>query len=97
MVYMRLMTNEDRKNGLKAASVIAGREVVVDYTTGLKRVHVNTDTYRNSHGKQPRGRGNWWFDIAGESYAINAYYTEAKNKARAYAVMHGVRFIQVLP
>lgn len=55
-----------------------------------RRMTFDTTAYRHSHGKEPRGEGNWAFSDAfapGASDPIfwkNGTYSEAKKAARAY-------------
>lgn len=34
----------------------------------LSQIEVSNDEYRFYYGKQPSGRGNWYFDIGGSQY-----------------------------
>jgi len=61
------------------------------------RVYVNTDKYRWSHGKKPRGKGQWWFEIGSDDFGLNATYGEAVKAARKKAELEGVNEIYVLP
>jgi hypothetical protein len=62
-------------------------------------VEVNTRTYEFSHGKLPRGRGYWAFEINGETLWSNPHqpYGEAVSDARKVAVIRGAREVKVLP
>ena len=58
----------------------------------MKR-NFNNSKYLAAHGREPRGRGNWWFKCGGIAYAAptNLTLTEAKK-----AVMRDInrRFFQ---
>jgi len=51
---------------------------------------VNTSEYRAAHGKEPRGKGRWMFDLGRENgewheFAMNANYGTALAAAKAEA------------
>ena len=69
-----------------------------------KRVHmpqnavlVYINKYQASHGKNPRGRGLWAFEIGGKTNFFRGTYTEAKGKAVRFAANKGIRKVYVLP
>ena len=46
-------------------------------------IEIKTDLYINAHGKPPRGRGNWWFEILNrQCYYSDASYGQAVKAAR---------------
>ena len=65
-------------------------------------IEVNTNRYQFSHGKMPRGRGNWCFYMSrsdndpNKQFWINdASYAEAKKQAIKKARELGVTIITV--
>jgi hypothetical protein len=54
-------------------------------------IEVNTTQYQFSHGKSPRGYGQWAFFFDGESEPqwYNGKFSDAKKMAIAYAVTKG--------
>lgn len=62
-------------------------------------IEFNTREYEFSHGKQPRGYGQWafFFDSDPEPFWATGSYAEAKKMAKAYAVSKGYREIKVGP
>ena len=63
----------------------------------LGSVRVSTIKYWYSHSKKPRGKGHWWFEIAGKERSFVGSYGEASLRARRIAASMGVREIRVLP
>lgn len=64
----------------------------------LKEIRVDTNTYRASHGKEPKGNsGMWMFDINGKEYTFNGNYGDAKKQAMKKAKELGAYSIKVLP
>lgn len=71
------------------------------------KVEVKTEQYEFSHGKQPRGFGNWFFcpaehygklDYFNHCYALSQQtYTSAKLNAMKLAKMKGVSSLVVCP
>lgn len=67
-------------------------------------VIVSTSNYEFTHGKKPRGRGYWCFDIAGKDFWVPkdgsgegaVMYSEAKKRAVSEAVKQNVYQITVL-
>lgn len=61
----------------------------------------DTREYRFSHGREPRGRGAWAFEVNGHTVwaqkngIMSMTYTEAKKAIRAQ--FPGVRTFKVLP
>ena len=49
------------------------------------KVRVNTDTYKFSHGKDPKGYGCWWFQVGPHEVTFAGTYTEAKQQAVRFA------------
>ena len=46
-------------------------------------IEINTSKFVNSHGKNPKGRGNWWFGIFDyQCYYSDASYGQAIKAAR---------------
>ena len=60
-------------------------------------IRVSTREYEFSHGKQPKGRGHWAFQIGERVGFIDGTYTEAKKLAGKQAKQEGVEIIEVLP
>jgi hypothetical protein len=68
-------------------------------------VSLNTREYVNAHGKEPRGRGTWIFELRGSlrrndsEFASNPMqkYSEAIADARRLAVSRGATEIVVKP
>ena len=62
------------------------------------KVRVNTTEYQWTHGKTPRGRGNWLIGINGKVYetAWNSTVTEAVKQAAAQAKATGEKFFEVV-
>jgi len=74
-------------------------------------VRVDTEEYQGSHGRKPRGRGNWMFAFGIEAYnetkkgkydrpgvmTFNDTYGGALKKAKAHAKKIGKEPIYVLP
>ena len=56
------------------------------------------EQYKNEHGVYPRGRGNWAFEISGDTFwpGPGMTYSSAKEKAQKEAVIRGVHVIKVL-
>lgn len=49
------------------------------------KLRIETGQYQFAHGKNPRGRGYWWFEAnTGETFQIDATYSEAKKAALAH-------------
>jgi len=63
------------------------------------KINVYTHKFKFSHGKEPRGRGFWAFDIAGETvYSKGSMtYADAKKMAIEKAKAKGKTAIYVLP
>lgn len=61
-------------------------------------IRVETNKYKNSHGKAPRGYGQWAFKIGGEYYFYPpSSYAVAQAKAKAEARKQKVTFMEVAP
>lgn len=65
-------------------------------------VYVETNEFFNSHGKQPKGRGIWVFEIDGKNYwfsktGIGMTYGEAKKEAIKIANKVGAFRVKVIP
>jgi hypothetical protein len=45
-------------------------------------IEINTRPYLASHGQEPRGFGNWWFEILNWQYYYQDHYGKAINAAR---------------
>jgi hypothetical protein len=58
-----------------------------------KNMNCSTTQYLASHGKKPRGNGNWAFGNLDEIMFINGTYSKAKKQAAA----HFKGWFQVLP
>lgn len=54
----------------------------------MATVYFDASPYKRSHGKAPRGRGNWAFRIEGvaEIFFANGLLMDAKSQARAKAL-----------
>ena len=61
------------------------------------QVQVSTSMYQFSHGKMPRGKGNWAFNIRGEVVFLPGMYSDVKITARKMANESGVSTIKLLP
>lgn len=66
------------------------------------KVEFNSHEYQFSHGKQPRGYGNWGFFFDDEQDVTKAYwsvgkFSEAKKMAVAFAAGRGHRVVRVAP
>jgi len=62
-------------------------------------IQFDTADYRRSHGKQPKGRGRWAFDIQGDwHFTPRAMtFTEAKQWAAEQARAVGASTVNVGP
>lgn len=63
----------------------------------MSRVEVSTTDYRFSHGREPRGRGDWAFFFEGEAEPrfFRGSFAEAKKQAEAAARAAQVRRVKV--
>lgn len=64
----------------------------------MYRIEISTTDYQFSHGKEPRGTGQWAFIFDGnydEPYWAYGSYTQASNDARKLAVAKGFTKIAV--
>lgn len=59
---------------------------------------VETSDYVNAHGKEPKGRGHWMFEIGSEEWEAKGTqnYGQAVLNAKQYARQHGVTVISVM-
>jgi hypothetical protein len=63
----------------------------------------DTTSFENSHGRKPRGRGNWGFSFGCDSddprhwVFFSGSFTEAKRQAKALADSRGTDVVVVLP
>lgn len=73
-------------------------ETVADYVEAMPapigRVHVSTSQYERSHGRSPRGQGNWafFFDASlplDGAFWFNGLYSDAKQAAKVEAARRG--------
>ena len=48
------------------------------------RIEFTTRDYEASHGRKPRGRGLWLFDIDGNEFLVYGTLTEAKKQCRQH-------------
>lgn len=48
------------------------------------RIEFTTREYEARHGKKPRGRGCWWFEIQGDEFHAFGTLTEAKKTCREH-------------
>jgi hypothetical protein len=68
-----------------------------------RNLRIDKSDYHRSHGKEPRGRGNWWFELSNEFRSewwvakIGSPYMDACNQARHRAHLRGWTQIKVLP
>jgi hypothetical protein len=71
-------------------------------------IKFTTANYERSHGKAPRGRGNWGFqrtngvfaydrDLHGQIFWFSGTYQEAKRKAVRSNLYHPDELLAVLP
>lgn len=62
-------------------------------------VEVRTSEFQMSHGKMPRGRGCWIFEIGGEQFQSDgsATYREALHDAKLIAAASGHTMINLCP
>ena len=49
------------------------------------RIEFTTNEYMKAHGREPRGRGSWWFNIDGKEFCAFGTLTEAKAACRREA------------
>lgn len=65
----------------------------------MATVQISTTKYEFSHGRQPRGCGDWAFSIDGEGpvWVVGVPYTEAKAEAVRRAREAGATLVEVLP
>ena len=65
------------------------------------KIRVSTTEYEFSHGRKPRGRGSWAFDLGAIFPKATLWfcgtYTEALKSATRAAKEHKVDFVKVLP
>ena len=59
-------------------------------------VRVETDKYKWTHGKLPRGTGGWFFKIGKEEKQFHGKYSEAVKKAKEIAKKKGLTSIEVM-
>ena len=48
------------------------------------KIEFSTRDYEWAYGKQPRGRGWWWFTFEGYEYSTCGTFTEARKACRDY-------------
>ena len=68
----------------------------------MTQIRVETNLYFNSHAKEPRGFGGWWFqfEMGGVDFMqfeFTGSYTDAKKAARIKAANNGATVVRVLP
>ena len=74
------------------------RAIQESYVTSIdEAIKVDTDQYKYSHGKNPKGEGNWAFDIGGETVFISGKYSDVVKDAKKQATKKKLFRIQVLP
>ena len=64
------------------------------------RINFTTREYEASHGKKPRGRGVWWFDIDGYEFEAYGTLTEAKNQCVKHikeTIPEGIIYVAIMP
>lgn len=61
------------------------------------QVKVQTHLYVFNHCKNPRGKGQWAFNIRGEVITLLGMYSKAKKSACQIADEFGVTSIKLLP
>ena len=61
------------------------------------KVEVRTGYYAHTHGRKPKGRGNWVFSINGYHYNYQGLYSEVCKQAKKKAKQMGVTAIVVMP
>ena len=62
----------------------------------LNQIEVKTSSYVNAHGKDPKGFGQWAFQIGDSSGWITDTYSEAVKVAKRSAQRQGIDRIEVL-
>lgn len=77
-------------------------ERLIDKYLG-EAVTVSTSEFENSHGKKPRGSGNWMFGFGNKPNAEDetlsqlGAYPQALSKAKSYAVTKNWTHLKVMP
>jgi len=75
------------------------KDMMLKETPG--RIEVNTDKYMNSHGKEPRGIGNWFFLLKKgnkkRETGFNGKYSVARSKAVILARKEGFNKVYTMP
>lgn len=49
------------------------------------KIEFTTNEYLKAHGREPKGRGTWWFDLDGSEFCAFGTLTEAKAACRKAA------------
>jgi len=62
----------------------------------VEAIRVETNHYKFTHGKMPRGIGNWFFKIGKEEKEFYGKYSDAAKKAKEYAKEKGETSIEVM-
>ncbi len=68
----------------------------------MAAVYVDTREFEYEHGRQPRGRGGWLFQLKAGSDVVEPYfaakgtYAEARKQAVAAAAARGCDLVRVL-
>lgn len=62
-----------------------------------KAVTVNTNRFEGSHGRKPRGKGMWAFNVGGKQHTFTDHYTGAVRQAKRVARQGGHGTVHVLP
>lgn len=65
--------------------------------TPVSHISVNNSKYYGSYLKNPKGRGNWAFNIGGKTAFFRGTFAEAKKQALKEASKKGLWQIDVLP
>ena len=60
-------------------------------------ISINTEEFEQTHKRQPRGYGQWLFEINGESFVSIGKYSVAKEDAIKLAVSRKVTEVTLLP
>lgn len=64
------------------------------------KMRINTTEYEFSHGKKPRGNGNWCIEINGAVYNMKGTITQIKSHINTFCKMSSIPLpgeIKILP
>lgn len=71
-------------------------EIIREEIKKLMEIRVETDHYKFTHGKMPRGFGTWFFEIGKEKKSFSGKFADASKKAKDYAKEKGITSIKVM-